>query len=86
MQRYGGFGDSQIFWPDLLRVVATEWDGCDIGGLRAKILSHEQRKWGLLMWQFLNLLNIYLGLLKSVGYLLSLQSFGTLKKIKERKE
>jgi hypothetical protein len=41
---------------------------------------------GLLICQFLNLLNIYLGLLKSVGYLLSLQSFGTLKKIRERKE
>ena len=33
------FGDSQIFWPDLLRVVATEWDRCDKGSPKAKILS-----------------------------------------------
>ena len=39
-------GSFQIFRPDLLGVVATEWDGCDKGGLRVKILSHEQRKWG----------------------------------------
>ena len=71
---------------NLLGVVATGWERCDIGGLRVKILSHEQRKWGLLICQFLNLLNIYLGLLKSVGYLLPLHSFGTLKKIRERKE
>ena len=40
-QRKGtmSFGDSQIFWPDLLRVVATEWDGCDKGSPKAKILS-----------------------------------------------
>ena len=37
-QRKGtmSFGDSQIFWPDLLRVVAT---GCDKGSPKAKILS-----------------------------------------------
>ena len=40
-QRKGtmSFGDSQIFWPDLLRVVATEWDRCDKGIPKAKILS-----------------------------------------------
>ena len=43
-QRKGtmSFGDSQIFWPDLLRVVATEWDRCDKGSPKAKILSYEQ--------------------------------------------
>ena len=47
MQSYGGFGDFQIFKLDLLEVVATEWDGGDKGKPKAKILSHEQRKWGI---------------------------------------
>ena len=40
-QRKGtmSFGDSQIFWPNRLRVVATGWDGCDKGSPKAKILS-----------------------------------------------
>ena len=39
-QRKGtmSFGDFQIFRPDLLRVVATEWDRCDKGSPKAKIL------------------------------------------------
>ena len=39
-----GFGDFQIFRPDLLGVVATEWERNDKGRSKAKILSHEQRK------------------------------------------
>ncbi len=40
-QRKGtmSFGDFQIIRPDLLRVVATEWDRCDKGSPKAKILS-----------------------------------------------
>ena len=40
-QRKGtaGFGDFQIFRPDLRGVVATEWDRCDKGSPKAKILS-----------------------------------------------
>ena len=34
-----GLGDFQIFWPDLLGVVATWWDGSDKGRPKAKILS-----------------------------------------------
>ena len=34
-----GFGDFQIFGPDLLRVVATGWERCDKGRPKAKILS-----------------------------------------------
>ena len=34
-----GFGDFQIFRPDLRGVVATEWDRCDKGSPKAKILS-----------------------------------------------
>ena len=34
-----GFGDFQIFRPDLRGVVATGWDGCDKGRPKAKILS-----------------------------------------------
>ena len=40
-QRKGtaGFGDFQIFRPDILGVVATGWERCDKGSPKAKILS-----------------------------------------------
>ena len=34
-----GLGDFQIFRSYLLGVVATEWNGCDKGSPKAKILS-----------------------------------------------